>query len=89
MDTTNLVLVVDDDASMLTSIARLLRQFGYTSLVFPSAAAFTNHGEFGNALCVLLDIQSWRWVRHRLKHFSPGASPISQAVFREVADRAP
>ena len=30
MDTANLVLVVDDDASMLRSVARMLRQFGYT-----------------------------------------------------------
>jgi FixJ family two-component response regulator len=35
----NLVLVVDDDPGMLRSVARLLRQFGYASLLFPSAEA--------------------------------------------------
>ena len=71
MDTANLVLVVDDDASMLTSLARLLRQFGYTSLLFPSAEAFENHSDFDGAVCVLLDIDlgdvSGIELRHRLK----------------------
>jgi FixJ family two-component response regulator len=52
----NLVLVVDDDAGMLRSVARLLRQFGYESLLFPSAEAFANHSDFDGVICVLLDI---------------------------------
>jgi FixJ family two-component response regulator len=50
------VFVVDDDPSMLRSIARLLRQFGYESLLFPSAEAFANHKDFTNAACVVLDV---------------------------------
>ena len=56
---------------MLRSIARLLRQFGYGSLLFPSAEAFGNHRDFGNAVCALLDINlgdgSGIEVRRRLK----------------------
>jgi FixJ family two-component response regulator len=52
----NLVFVVDDDAGMLRSVARRLRQFGYGSLLFPSAEAFANHSDFDTALCVVLDI---------------------------------
>ena len=56
---------------MLRSIARLLRQFGYTSVLFPSAAAFASHPDFGNAACILLDINlgdgSGIDLRHRLK----------------------
>ena len=67
----NVVLVVDDDAAMLRSVARLLRQFGYASLLFPSAEAFANHSDFANAVCVLLDINlgdgSGIELRHRLK----------------------
>ena len=67
----NLVFVVDDDASMLRSVARLLRQIGYASLLFPSAKAFANYGDFDNAVCVLLDINlgdgSGIDLRHRLK----------------------
>jgi FixJ family two-component response regulator len=71
METANLVLVVDDDAAMLRSLARLLRQFGYASLLFPSAEAFENHGDFDEAVCILLDIHlgdvSGIELRHRLK----------------------
>jgi FixJ family two-component response regulator len=41
---------------MLRSVARLLRQFGYASSLFPSAESFANHREFDEAVCVLLDI---------------------------------
>jgi FixJ family two-component response regulator len=41
---------------MLRSVARLLRQFGYASLLFSSAEAFESHNDFENAACVLLDI---------------------------------
>ena len=67
----NVVLVVDDDAKMLQSVARLLREFGYASLLFPSADAFESHRDFESALCVLLDINlgaaSGIALRHRLK----------------------
>jgi FixJ family two-component response regulator len=67
----NRVFVVDDDASMLKSVARLLRQLGYASLLFPSAEAFANHGDFDSAVCVLLDINlgdvSGIELRHRLE----------------------
>ena len=67
----NLVFVVDDDASLLRSLARLLRQFGYETLLFPSATAFAEHRDFHEAICVLLDINlgdvSGIELRHRLK----------------------
>jgi DNA-binding response OmpR family regulator len=56
MGRTDPVLVVDDDPPMLRSIARLLRLHGYASVLFPSAKAFAEHGDFDRALCVLLDI---------------------------------
>jgi FixJ family two-component response regulator len=66
-----LVVVVDDDAVMLRSVARLLRQLGYASLLFSSAEAFENHGDFDGAVCFLLDINlgnaSGIEVRLRLK----------------------
>jgi len=56
---------------MLRSVARMLRQFGYASLLFPSAEAFTNQSDFDGALCVVLDINlgdgSGIELRHRLK----------------------
>ena len=67
----NLVLVVDDDAMMLKSVARLLRQLGYASVLFPSAEAFANHSDFDGVICVILEINlgdvSGIEVRRRLK----------------------
>jgi FixJ family two-component response regulator len=68
MHTANLVLVVDDDPAMLRSIARLLRQFGYESLLFASAEAFANHGQFDGVVCVLLDIDLGDGSGIELKH---------------------
>jgi FixJ family two-component response regulator len=49
----------------------MLRQFGYASLVFPSAEAFANQSDFDRAICVLFDINlgdgSGIELRHRLK----------------------
>ena len=71
MPNQNLVLVVDDDPGMLKAIGRLLRQFAYDALLFPSAQAFKNHTEFERATCVILDINlgdgSGIDLRHRLK----------------------
>ena len=71
MSNQRLVFVVDDDLALLKSLARLLKHLGYTSVLFPSAEAFSNHGDFDAALCVLLDIDlgeiSGIELRHRLK----------------------
>jgi FixJ family two-component response regulator len=65
------VFVVDDDPSTLRGVKRLLREHGYNSLLFQSAEALQNHGDFEHALCIILDInlndESGIEVRHRLK----------------------
>jgi FixJ family two-component response regulator len=67
----NLVLVVDDDAAMRTGVARLLRRHGYDTVLFSSAEAFDNHGDFEKVICITLDINlpdgSGIELRHRLK----------------------
>jgi CheY-like chemotaxis protein len=50
------VFVVDDDAGTLRAIERLLRAYGYATVVFPSAEAFEDHCEIEAGLCVILDI---------------------------------
>jgi FixJ family two-component response regulator len=71
MSNRNLVLVVDDDPGMLKGIRRLLRQFAYDALLFPSAEAFKKHTDFEQAVCVILDINlndgSGIELRHGLK----------------------
>ena len=61
----NIVFVVDDDAMILSGLARLLRQLGYAALLFPSTDAFARHDDFDGALCILLDINLG--IEHRLK----------------------
>ena len=68
MHAANLVLVVDDDPAMLRSIARLLHQFGYECLLFGSAEAFANHGQFDGVVCILLDIDLGDGSGIDLKH---------------------
>ena len=71
MPNRKVVFVVDDDPAMLRSVARLLRQFGYASVLFSSAEAFANHSDFAKAVCVIFDINlgdgSGIELRHRLK----------------------
>ena len=57
---------------MLSGVKRLLRQHGYDSVLFSSAEAFENHGDFEKAVCIILDINlnngsSGIELRHRLK----------------------
>lgn len=71
MSRRKLVYVVDDDPGMLKGIGRLLREYGYESVLFPSADAFRKHDNFEQAICVVLDIhlndKSGIEVRHRLE----------------------
>ena len=66
-----LVYVVDDDPGMLRGVQRLLREHGYDSVPFTSAAAFQQHDNFDHAVCVILDInlndESGIEVCHRMK----------------------
>jgi FixJ family two-component response regulator len=52
----SLVLVVDSDRAVLRGMQRLLQQFGYDTLLFPTADAFKNHSDFADTVCVILDL---------------------------------
>jgi FixJ family two-component response regulator len=66
-----LVFVVDDDPGTLRGVKRLLREYGYDSILFPSAEAFQNHEDLEAAFCLILDVnlndESGIELRHRLK----------------------
>ena len=84
----NVVLVVDDDPGILKGIRRLLRQYGYDSILFPSAEALQNYPDFEAACCVILDInlnnESGIDLRHRLS-----AAGISLPVIYITANDNP
>jgi FixJ family two-component response regulator len=50
------VIVVDDDAGLLKSVARLLAHHGIDSRTFASAEALLESGSVQTATCLLLDI---------------------------------
>lgn len=50
------VFVVDDDPSMLKGTCRLLRQHGYDAVPFETADAVRAHRDFGEAFCIVLDV---------------------------------
>jgi FixJ family two-component response regulator len=65
------VFVVDDDPGTLKGMKRLLKQHGYDSVLFDSAAAFQNYDGTDQACCIILDINlndgSGIALRRRLK----------------------
>src|ERR1700688_2827583 len=84
----NVVFVVDDDPGTLRGVKRLLREYGYESVLFPSAEALQNHDDFEEAFCVILDInlndESGIDLRHRIK-----AAGISVPVIYITANDNP
>jgi two-component system, LuxR family, response regulator FixJ len=52
-----IVRIVDDDASFLTAVARMLRASGFTVKTFGSAAEFLVRPELDVPGCVLVDLQ--------------------------------
>jgi FixJ family two-component response regulator len=88
MPNRNLIFVVDDDPGTLRGVKRLLREYGYESVLFPSADALQNHDDFEEAFCVILDInlndESGIDLRRRLK-----AAGISLPVIYITANDDP
>jgi len=64
------VFIVDDDPSMLKGMRRLLKQYGYEAVPFETVKALKNHGNFDEAICIVLDINlsdgSGIELRHQL-----------------------
>ena len=56
MLTRSLVSVVDDDESVRESMPDLLRQFGFSAQVFPSAEAFLASDVVDLTRCLILDV---------------------------------
>src|SRR5262245_16769219 len=50
------IYVVDDDASFLTAVTRLLRAGGYTVVTCPSATAFLQQPRADAAACAIVDL---------------------------------
>ena len=56
MTTRRLVLVVDDDPSILGAVERLLKVRGFDTEVFNTVESFLDRGNLCDATCLVLDI---------------------------------
>ena len=52
-----LIAIIDDDDSMRSAVAALVRSAGYEALAFASAEEFLAYGTVGSFACVISDIQ--------------------------------
>jgi len=52
-----IVVVVDDDASVRRGLERLLRSMGYAVETFASARAFVDRGDYDRAACLVLAVR--------------------------------
>jgi FixJ family two-component response regulator len=53
----SLVFLIDDDASVRKSVARLLRSAGYESEIFESASDFLTRAQHPGPCCVIVDVR--------------------------------
>jgi FixJ family two-component response regulator len=56
MSTRHLVIVVDDDPSLLRAVQRVLQVHGFETEVFSSVEGFFEGAHLGDATCLVLDI---------------------------------
>ena len=76
-----LVLVVDDDLSMLKGVQRLLRQHGYEAISFSSAEAFKSHADYDKATCIILDINLNDGSGIELRHYLNDAGVSAPVIY--------
>ena len=56
MRTPKSILVVDDNSSMRKCMKRLLSEHGFNVALFDSGVALLSRADFGDAFCVIIDI---------------------------------
>ena len=66
---------------MLRGVQRLLREHGYDSMAFASADAFQRHSDFGEAVCVVLDINLNEDCGIRIRHHLRAAGISLPVIF--------
>jgi FixJ family two-component response regulator len=86
-----IIAIVDDDASMLKGVERLLDAYGFATRVFASAEAFLDLDAAGDVDCLLIDIHlggmSGIELRHRLTASGCKLPVIFMTAFDDEATR--
>jgi FixJ family two-component response regulator len=81
-----LIAVVDDDASMLKSIERLLGAYGFATKVFASAEAFLDLDGPAEVDCLLLDIHLGGMSGIELRHHLTASGCKLPVIFMTAFD---
>jgi FixJ family two-component response regulator len=81
-----IIAVVDDDASMLRGIERLLGAYGFATKVFASAEAFLNLNAAGDADCLLIDIHLGGMSGIELRHHLTASGCKLPVIFMTAFD---
>ena len=80
---------MDDDASMLKSIERLLGAYGFATKAFPSAEAFLNLNAAADADCLLVDIHLGGMSGIELRHHLTASGCKLPVIFMTAFDEEP
>jgi FixJ family two-component response regulator len=57
VDEVSVISIVDDDASVRTATARLLRSWGFSAHAFASAEEFISSSRFSETSCLIADVE--------------------------------
>ena len=80
------IVVVDDDLSVRTSLARLLRSAGYSPRTYGSARELLDAGGPGDAACMVLDIHLGGMSGIELAEKLRRAADATPAIFITAVD---
>src|ERR1700732_3056679 len=80
------IAIVDDDASMLKGIERLLGAYGFATKVFASAEAFLEPDASADVDCVLLDIHLGGMSGLELRHHLTASGCKLPVIFMTAFD---
>ena len=81
-----MIAVVDDDASTLKGIERLLGAYGFATKVFASAEAFLDLNAAADVDCLLIDIQLGGMSGIELRHHLTASGCRLPVIFMTAFD---
>jgi FixJ family two-component response regulator len=86
MSTGKRIIVLDDDASVLRAVERVLKAHGFNAEAFDTVEAFLGGARLGNASCLVLDIDLNGTSGIELKRRLAGAGVSVPVIFITGAD---
>jgi len=80
------IIVLDDDASMLTAVGRVLKAYGFEAEVFDTVEAFRKSARIDEASCLILDINLAGHCGIKLRRQLAGEGISIPVIFITAAD---